>query len=81
MIENIINDLNWNRKINILRMAKGWSQTEAAEKCGTSQKGFCLWEQGKLYPRKNSQKEIAEVFDVLVAELFGQGKEEKNESL
>jgi transcriptional regulator with XRE-family HTH domain len=66
-----IQELPWNKKILILRVARDWSQVEAAERCGTTQKVWWTWENGKKYPRYNSQRAIARIFNVSVKELFG----------
>lgn len=70
-INEFIDDLEWYKKIEVLRVAKGWSQQEAAEKCGTNQKVFWLWEKGSIFPRKNSRRAIANAFGVSEEEIFG----------
>lgn len=62
--------LSWNKKIEVLRTMKGWSQEEAAEKCYTGQRAFWGWESGKSYPRKNSRRAIAQAFGVSEKEIF-----------
>lgn len=69
-ISTIMSNSAWNKKIEILRIAKGWSQEEAAEHCGTNQKQYWNWEKGKSFPRNNSQKAIANAFGVPVSEIF-----------
>ncbi len=65
-----INKLSWHEKMKLLRIMKGWSQREAAEKCGTNQKVYWLWENGKSYPRRNSRRAIAMAFEVAVEDIF-----------
>ncbi|KPU42195.1 helix-turn-helix domain protein [Oxobacter pfennigii] len=63
--------LAWNKKLEILRTIKGWSQIEAAEQCQTNQKAYWNWEKGKVCPRRDSQKVIAAAFGVDIKEIFG----------
>lgn len=73
-MSEVINNLSWNKKIEVLRVIKGWSQAEAAEKCFTGQKAFWSWEVGQVYPRKNSRRAIASAFDVKEEDIFGKEK-------
>ena len=70
-INTMIENSPWNKKIAILRASNGWSQKEAAEKCCTNQKIYWLWETGRSFPRKNSQRAIAMAFGVDQKEIFG----------
>lgn len=70
-MSDIFFKLPWNKKIEVLRTIKGWSQEEAAQKCFTNQKSFWSWENGLTYPRKVSRKTIAQAFGVLEGEIFG----------
>lgn len=63
-------NLQWNKKIEILRVMKGWSQELAAEKCYTGSKTYWAWEKGKAYPRKNSRRAIAQAFEVKEELIF-----------
>jgi len=67
---DLINDLSWFKKMEVLRTIKGWSQEEAAEKCFTGQKTYWAWESGKSYPRKNSRRAISQAFGVEEEEIF-----------
>lgn len=71
---NMIEELPWYKKMKILRTLKSWSQVEAAENCCTNSKAYWLWESGKTYPRKNSQKAIAAAFGVPLKEIFDSKK-------
>ncbi|MBO8183641.1 MAG: helix-turn-helix transcriptional regulator [Archaeoglobus sp.] len=66
-----IQQIPWYKRIEILRTIKGWTQEKAAEMCGTTQKVYWLWENGKSYPRLNSKRAIARAFGVSVNEIFG----------
>lgn len=70
MIQNKLNDLPWNKKIEVLRIVNNWTQGEAAEKCNTNQKMYWSWEKGKNYPRKRSQATIAKAFKVKIEDIF-----------
>lgn len=62
--------MSWNKKIELLRVSKGWTQEEAANKCCTSTKTYWNWEKGSNYPRKLSRIFIAKAFGVSVEEIF-----------
>ncbi len=70
-IQERLMSLPWNKKIEVLQVIEGLNQNEAAEKCGTGQKVYWNWINGKSYPRKNSQKAIAAAFGVTVNDIFG----------
>lgn len=72
-----MNALDWNKKIHVLRITSGWSQSKAANECGTSQKVYWLWEKGLSYPRYNSRIAIAKAFKVPVSEIFGEKSNQK----
>jgi DNA-binding XRE family transcriptional regulator len=65
-----LTELSWNKKLEILRIIKNWTQMQAAKECNTSQKMFWSWENGINYPRKNSRISIAKAFNVKVEQIF-----------
>lgn len=65
-----LEELPWNKKIEVLRIIRNWTQEEAARECNTNQKMFWSWEKGINYPRKNSRISIAKAFKVKVEEIF-----------
>ena len=69
-MSDLFNSLEWNKKIEVLRTMKGWTQEKAAEECFTGQKNYWQWEAGKVYPRKNSRIAIAKAFGVKENEIF-----------
>lgn len=69
-MNNLLEGITWNKKIEVLRTIKGWTQLETAEKCNTTQKVYWSWETGNAYPRKNSRTAIAKAFDVSEDEIF-----------
>jgi len=64
MLNKMFQELPWYRKLEVLRAIKGWSQDEAAEKCGTGQKTYWSWEKGIVNPRYNSKRAICMAFGV-----------------
>lgn len=69
-MNELIKKLPWYKKIEILRVIKGWSQDEAAERCFTGQKNYWSWEKGVVYPRKNSRRAISQAFSISENEIF-----------
>lgn len=63
-MNDLLDNIPWNKKIKVLRAVKGWTQCEAAEQCNTTQKVYWNWESGSVYPRKNSRVAIAKAFEV-----------------
>ncbi|PRR70877.1 helix-turn-helix domain-containing protein [Clostridium thermopalmarium] len=63
-MNSLLDNISWNKKIQVLRTIKGWTQNEAAKQCNTTQKVYWNWESGSVYPRKNSRVAIANAFDV-----------------
>ena len=76
-INGLIQSLGWNKRIEVLRIANGWTQNKAADECGTSQKVYWLWEKGLSSPRNNSRIAIAKAFSVSVEEIFGEQASKK----
>lgn len=72
-MQDILENLKWYKKIEVLRVIKGWSQAVAASECNTSQKMYWLWENGKTYPRRINQRSIARAFNVKVDDIFDVG--------
>lgn len=75
MNTNIINELPWYKKIEVLRVINGWNQTEAAKNCLTHQKVYWLWEKGQRYPRLASRKAIADAFGLKIKDIFSEHDE------
>ena len=69
-MNNLLDNITWNKKLAVLRVLKGWTQVEAAEKCNTNQKVYWNWETGNAYPRKNSRAAIARAFETREDEIF-----------
>lgn len=70
MPEEIFNKYPWYKKIEILRVANGWGQRQAGEKCLTSRKNYWQWEKGKCYPRPSNRRLIARAFGLKVEHIF-----------
>lgn len=69
-MNDLLDNIPWNKKIEVLRAVKGWTQNEAAEQCNTTQKVYWNWESGSVYPRKNSRVAIANAFEVAEDIIF-----------
>ncbi|SHI01489.1 DNA-binding transcriptional regulator, XRE-family HTH domain [Clostridium collagenovorans DSM 3089] len=69
-MQDLFENLDWNKKMEVLRVMNNWTQMEAAERCFTVQKAYWSWEAGKVYPRKNSRRAIARAFSVKEEEIF-----------
>lgn len=67
---DIIENLPWNKKMEVLRIANNWSQEEAARRCFTGQKNYWSWEKGVVYPRRNSRRAISQAFKVKENDIF-----------
>lgn len=80
MNDHIFIKLPWYKKIEVLRVIKGWNQSEAAEKCLTHQKVYWLWEKGKNYPRLASRKAIADAYELKTEDIFSPNDEVSNAS-
>lgn len=70
MIEEMFNKLPWYKRMEVLRVAKGWGQRQAGEECLTNSKNYWLWEKGKSYPRIASRKSIAEAYGLKIEDIF-----------
>lgn len=69
-LKTVITSASWNEKIKLLRIAKGWTQNKAADRCGAAQKAYWDWEKGKRYPRLNNRRAIAMAFGVTEKDIF-----------
>jgi transcriptional regulator with XRE-family HTH domain len=66
------------QRIRQLRLARGWTQERAAEKCGIGYKLYQLYELGvKLNPGLLTLEKIAVGFDLDIHELFLPAKTSK----
>jgi len=70
MLELIVKELKWHKKIQVIRTINGWNQVEAANKCLTHQKMYWLWEQGKSYPQLANRKAIAKAYGLKIEDIF-----------
>ncbi len=58
-------------KIKFIRMFKDWSQEEMAEKLQMTLNGYTKIENGKVDVSLSRLKQIAETFEIELAQLFG----------
>jgi len=70
MIAEIINNLTWYKRLEVLRVAKGWDQRQASDECFTYNKNYWNWEKGKSYPRYRSRVAIANAFGIKMEYIF-----------
>lgn len=57
-----------------LRLEKGWTQKDLAEKLNKAESTIGMWEQGRRELDYDSLKEIADLFDVSIDFLLGRVK-------
>lgn len=69
-MDEVFYELKWYKKMEMLRVSKGWGQREAAEKCSTTTKNYWNWEKGKTYPRHANRKLIARTFGLKMELIF-----------
>lgn len=70
-INGLIKELPWNKRMELLRVAKNLSQREMAEKSGTTQKVYWDWENGNREPSEINKRIICRVLRVNREEIFG----------
>ena len=58
------------RRLSQYREAKGYSQIEIAEKMSVTQQSVSSWEVGRTIPKPYQMKQLSEVLEVSVDELF-----------
>ena len=63
--------VEFGRTVKDLRKRKGWTQTDLAQKAGTTKSVVSQWESGEMEPRMGSLKKLADALDVSVATLIG----------
>lgn len=69
--------MNMGEKIKELRKARGWSQTELGQRLGIQKSAVSKYERGAITKFSQEQlKEIADVFGVSPAVLFGYSEDE-----
>lgn len=69
--------MNMGAKMKELRKARGWSQTELGERLGIQKSAVSKYERGAITKFSQEQiQEIADVFGVSPAVLFGYSEDE-----
>ena len=58
-------------RINELRLEKGFTQKELAQKLNTTNSAVCDWEKGRTQPDLQTLASIATLFDVSADYLLG----------
>lgn len=59
-----------NNRVKVLRVERGWSQVELAEKLGVSRQSVYAIESGKFDPSLPLAFKIAELFGMPIEEIF-----------
>ena len=70
MLEMIVKELHWYKRIEVFRVINGWSQTEAANRCQTYQNIYWRWEKGISYPKPQNKKTLARAFGIKIEDIF-----------
>jgi DNA-binding XRE family transcriptional regulator len=70
MLEEIVKNLLWHKKIHVIRTINEWNQVEAASRCLTNQKMYWLWENGISYPQLANRKAIAKACGLKIEDIF-----------
>lgn len=56
--------------IKVLRLEKGWTQQDLADRLGVSQQTVAKWENDKGMPTADKLPTIAKIFDVPMESLY-----------
>jgi transcriptional regulator with XRE-family HTH domain len=80
-IIDAVRNASWNEKLKTIRVLKGWTQTEAAERCCVNQKVFWDWEMGNRFPQTCKRKDISRAFGVPEEEIFGKTEKQNKDKL
>lgn len=62
--------MKFSEKLKQLRVDKGVTQQELADKLYMSRSAVAKWEQGRGYPSLEMQEKLSEIFDLPIEELF-----------
>lgn len=66
---NIPRDTGNQTKLAEARIMMGFTQTQVAEKIGTSQRALSFWEAGKTFPTIQMYKKLAELYGCKIDDL------------
>jgi len=69
-IIQIIAESPTGRKIAMLRVLKGYSQQQLAEKCGLSKETIYAWENNRRNPEPRSLRDVSKVLGVIEEDLL-----------
>jgi transcriptional regulator with XRE-family HTH domain len=65
---------DWGRRVREAREAKGWKQSDLAERVGLSQQAISFVERGVVRPTDETREAIAAALDRRAEELFPYGE-------
>jgi transcriptional regulator with XRE-family HTH domain len=57
--------MDFGDRIEELRMARGWTHREVADKLEVSERTYQLWRSGRTYPYQKHLKRLAEIYEPL----------------
>lgn len=69
---------NMGKNIRALRLEKGWTQQDLADKLGTTQKTITAYECGTRHPTAEKIPQISALFGITVNEIYGATFTRKN---
>lgn len=64
--------MNLYRKIDKMRVARGWSFYKLSQESGLSQQTFTQWMSGKKAPTLPALKAVCDAFEISLAEFFAE---------
>jgi len=62
------------KKIDELRVKKGWTFYKLAQESGLTQQTFTKWMEGKTTPTIPALKSVCDAFDITLANFFAEGE-------
>lgn len=69
-MDEIYKNLPWYKRMEVIRVARGFTQVDMAEKCFTNQRTYWGWETGERYPRAIYRQSIAKALEIDQDEIF-----------
>ena len=57
--------------VRIMRLNRGWTQAELADRLGMTSQAITIWERGHSVPRPSTLQQVASIFGVSVDALLG----------
>lgn len=70
----------WYKRLKLIRIEAGLTQSELAVKMGMQQRNYWAWEKGINVPKEHHQEEIAALLGVARGDIFGADPRRKEEA-